>query len=64
MRMTRRVLASLLAVMSLAGPPPAFAKFISLELRCPCTRPSREWQGHAAYVRCVKRNVFRYLNLF
>jgi|SRR6266404_145203 len=61
MRTTPRVLASLLAVMSLAGP--AFAKLLSLELRCPCTRPSREWQGHAAYVRCVKRNAPRYLRL-
>src|SRR5205809_473239 len=63
MRTTRRVLVSLLAVMSLAGPPSAFAKLLSLELRCPCTRPSREWQGHAAYVRCVKRNAPRYLRL-
>ena len=63
MRTTRRVLASLLAVMSLAGPAPAFAKLLSLELRCPCTRPSRQWLGHAAYVRCVKRNAPRYLRL-
>src|SRR2546425_920661 len=63
MRTTPRVLASLLAVMTLAGLPSASAKLLSLELRCPCTRPSREWLGHAAYVRCVKRNAFRYLRL-
>jgi len=63
MRLTRLVLAALLALMSLAAPPSVFAKLLSLEVRCPCTRPSKEWRGHAAYVRCVKRNAPAYVRL-
>jgi hypothetical protein len=53
-----RTFALLVTVLAVGAPIDAPAKIISLDERCRCADERRD---HAQYVRCIKRNVKRYL---